>query len=154
MARIALLGGTNFIGVHLFMALMREEHDVVLFNRSITKPPILFPNTIEFIIGDRNIPTDFENLFRRDFDIVFDISGRQLNQVKPIISKYRDRIGHYIFCSSTNVYARPPANPMIETSPRAKAETEIGRSKVLIEDLLLRQHKKDAWPITIVRPSD
>ena len=54
MYKIALLGGSKFIGPHLINALYRDGHDITIFNRNITSPPFTFPDGIHFVRGDRN----------------------------------------------------------------------------------------------------
>ena len=100
MQKIAILGGTHFIGVHLLLALYREGHQITLYNRDLRIPPVPYPTDIELIKGDRNNSEDLKGLFKKDFDVVFDLSGYTLKHVQPITQNYKSSIGHYIFCSS------------------------------------------------------
>ena len=107
MKKIALLGGSRFIGFHLLSALCQHGHDVTVFNRQLSQPPAPFPKGIRFVKGDRNHPQDLEGLFDENFDVVFDISGSKPAHVEPIVRGCRSRIGHYIFLSSGSVYKKP-----------------------------------------------
>jgi len=151
--RIALLGGSRFIGVYLIQALCQQGHKVTIYNRNFTRSPVPYPKGTQLIKGDRNNPEDLRRLFDKDFDVVFDISGYTPKHVEPIALKYRSRIGHYIFCSTPSFYKVPPPSPLNENVPRIFDENTYGGDKALVEDLLLNHHKENQWPITIFRPS-
>ena len=68
MKRIALLGGTRFIGFHLLMSLFSHGHQITIFNRGITQPPIPLPKEVEVIVGNRNSPKDYQKLFCKEFE--------------------------------------------------------------------------------------
>ena len=68
--KIALLGGSHFIGYHLMDTLYNSGHDVTIFNRGITDPPKPFPREVKWINGDRNNPKTFASLFEKEFDVV------------------------------------------------------------------------------------
>ena len=152
MKKIALLGGSRFIGFHLLWALYRQGHEITVFNRSMTKPPAPFPDGVTFIKGDRNHPEDLRRLFCKRFDVVFDINGWRPDQVEPIVRNYRSNIGQYIFLSTTNVYQSSPANPLNEESPRIFTGKTSGGNKALTEELLLKVSRENNFPVTIFRP--
>lgn len=152
MKKVALLGGSRFIGYHSGWALYRHGYEITLFNRGRTVPPGPFPTNMKSVLGDRNRADDLRNLFYKDFDFVIDLSGYTVDHVEPIIRNYRDSIGHYIFCSTSSVYKIPPPCPFHEGSPRTFAAKTYGGDKALVEELLLRQHTEYKWPVTIFRP--
>ena len=80
MKKIALLGGSRFIGFNMLWALSKQGHDITIFNRGLTAPPDPFPEGIKFVKGDRNHPGDLKRLFDKKFDVVFDISGWKQDQ--------------------------------------------------------------------------
>ena len=49
MKNIAILGGTRFVGVHLFKALYKQGYKITLFNRILTPTPFLIPKEIRRI---------------------------------------------------------------------------------------------------------
>jgi len=152
MKKIAILGGSHFIGVHLFLALLQQGHQLTLYNRNISIPPVPYPEGIEIIKGDRNKPEDLKRLFQQKFDVVFDLSGYTPRHVQPIIDNYQENIEHYIFCSTPIAYKIPTPNPYNEEAPRTFEENTYGGDKALVEELLFNQYKKSGWPITIFRP--
>ena len=149
---IALLGGTHFIGYHLLRNLYSRGHKITIFNRGITQPPSSLPKEVEVIIGNRNNPADFQNLFCKEFDVVFDLSGYSQNHILPIVRDYRSSIGHYIFCSTSSVYKTPHFGFLNEESPRDFIKNTYGGEKALAEELLLSECKTQKWPVTIFRP--
>jgi len=152
MKKIALLGGSHFIGVHLLFALYEQGHHITLYNRRLRTPPVPYPKGIELIRGDRNNPEDLKQLFHKEFDVVFDLSGYTLKHVQPIALNYQPSIGHYIFCSTPIVYKIPPPSPYNEQAPRTFDKNTYGGDKALVEELLFSQYKNNQWPITIFRP--
>ena len=153
MKRIALLGGTRFIGYHLLKKLLNLGHQVSIFNRGITQTPIPLPGEVEVIIGNRNNSKDYKKLFYKEFDVVFDLSGYNENHILPIVKNYQSSIGHYIFCSTPLVYKASPSGFVCEESPRDFIRNTYGGEKALAEELLLSECKIQKWPVTIFRPS-
>lgn len=69
--RILILGGTVFLGRHLFNAAHANGHQVTLFNRGQTNPA-LYPD-VEKLRGDRD--GNLHALDGRSWDAVIDTSG-------------------------------------------------------------------------------
>lgn len=152
--RIAILGGTRFIGFHLARALARDHlHQVTLFNRGRTESPEPLPGSVKVVIGDRDEPAQFARLFDQSFDAVCDLSGYSPPHVLPfLVPSIRSRIGHYIFCSTSSVYKVPPPNPHSESAPRTAVSGTYGGEKAAVEDILLGQWDRNRWPVTVLRP--
>ena len=147
---ILILGGTRFIGYLMLSELIKEGHNITIFNRQLRIPPAPLPRATRLIKGDRNCPQDLKYLFNQTYDTIIDISGYTPSHVEPIIRKYSSRIGQYIFISTTSVYKTPPSNPMTEESPRMFLNNTYGGDKALTEDLLI--NCKKVFPVTIFRP--
>ena len=63
-----------------------------------------YPKEIKIIKGDRNNKNYIYELFLNNkFEILFDLSGYNIKQIKPILQSFKDKIGHYIFISTPNV---------------------------------------------------
>ncbi|KAG5044224.1 hypothetical protein JHK87_008139 [Glycine soja] len=95
--KILIMGGTRFIGVFLSRLLVKEGHQVTLFTRG--KAPVTqqlpgesdsdyadFSSKILHLKGDRK---DFDfvksSLSAEGFDVVYDINGREADEVEPIL---------------------------------------------------------------------
>ncbi|MBI3558084.1 MAG: NAD-dependent epimerase/dehydratase family protein [Deltaproteobacteria bacterium] len=156
MTRMAVLGGTRFIGFHLVQRLLRTGFEVTLFNRGRTTPPESFATPgqggrLVAIQGHRENLADLERLFERGFDVVFDVSGYTRAQVTPVLERHRKQIGHYIFCSSSSVYQQPFPSPLLENAPRDFSGGTYGGEKALVEDMLLDSWRQHAFPTTVLR---
>ena len=79
--RILVMGGTRFIGVYLTQQLVREGHEVVLFNRGKKPSPVL---GLKVIKGDRTVAADLNQLAGESFDAIFDNNGRELSDTQPL----------------------------------------------------------------------
>ncbi|XAR49246.1 hypothetical protein NMG60_11032373 [Bertholletia excelsa] len=140
--KILIMGGTRFIGVFLSRLLVKEGHQVTLFTRG--KAPIAqqlpgesdqdfadFSSKILHLKGDRK---DFEfvktSLSTEGFDVVYDINGREADEVAPILDALPN-LEQYIYCSSAGVYLKSDLLPHFETDAvdpksrhKGKLETE------------------------------
>ena len=152
--KIAILGGSRFIGFHLARALAEHgSHQVTLFNRGRTPSPEPLPPSVNVVIGDRDVPAHAARLLDQPFDAICDLSGYSPRHVLPFLTPaHRSRIGHYVFCSTSSVYQVPPPNLYTETAPRTAAAGTYGGDKAAIEDILIAHWHRGRWPVTIVRP--
>ncbi|XP_058190025.1 chloroplast stem-loop binding protein of 41 kDa b, chloroplastic [Rhododendron vialii] len=140
--KILIMGGTRFIGVFLSRLLLKEGHQVTLFTRG--KAPITqqlsgesdieyadFSSKILHLKGDRK-DYDFvkASLSAEGFDVVYDINGREAEEVEPILDAL-PKLEQYIYCSSAGVYLKSDLLPHFETDAvdpksrhKGKLETE------------------------------
>ncbi|BBN68776.1 chloroplast RNA-binding protein [Prunus dulcis] len=140
--KILIMGGTRFIGLFLSRLLVKEGHQVTLFTRG--KAPITqqlpgesdkdytdFASKILHLKGDRK---DYEfvksSLSAEGFDVVYDINGREAEEVVPILEGL-PKLEQYIYCSSAGVYLKSDQLPHFETDTvdpksrhKGKLETE------------------------------
>eukprot|EP00249_Psilotum_nudum_P013883 c24566_g1_i1 orf=292-1542(-) len=123
--KILMLGGTRFIGVYLARLLIKAGHEVTLFTRG--RAPISaqlvgeteddyndYSSNVKHLQGDRQ---DFEALKNEladtEFEIVYDINGREAAEVEPIL-EVLPNLQQYIFCSSAGVYLKSDVLPHFE----------------------------------------
>ncbi|GMN44070.1 hypothetical protein TIFTF001_013261 [Ficus carica] len=140
--KILIMGGTRFIGVFLSRLLVKEGHQVTLFTRG--KAPISqqlpgesdadysdFSSKILHLKGDRK---DFDfvksSLSAEGFDVVYDINGREADEVAPILDALPN-LEQFIYCSSAGVYLKSDLLPHFERDAvdpksrhKGKLETE------------------------------
>ena len=135
--KIFVTGCAGFIGYHLLMNLLSHGHQITIFNRGITQTPIPLPEEVEVIVGNRNCPKDYQKLFCKEFDVVFDLSGYNKSHILPIVRDYQSSIGHYIFCSTSSVYKTSTPGLLDEESPLDFTRNTYGGNKALAEELLL-----------------
>ena len=145
--QVLVMGGTQFNGLALVHELARQGHAVTVLNRGRTEATL--PHGTEGLVADR---TDDDALRRalagRDFDCVFDVSAYRPEDVATMIGLLRGRIGHYVFISSTVIYAASDLLPITEDHPldRSERQNEYGLNKIAGEELLLRAWREDGFP--------
>jgi nucleoside-diphosphate-sugar epimerase len=107
--RILIMGGTRFIGVYLTKALIKQGHEVVLFNRGNHPAPVAGVAQIQ---GDRTQATQLqEKLAGESFDAIFDNNGRELSDTQPLVEIFKDKIQHFVYVSSAGVYLKSDQMP-------------------------------------------
>ena len=149
--RVLVMGGTQFNGLALVWELARAGHDVTILNRGQTEARL--PAGIERLVGDRTDPESIRKaLAGRDFDCVQDVSAYRPEDVRLMTELLRGRVGHYVFASSTVIYAASDLLPITEDHPvdRSDRQNEYGLNKILCEDHLVQQHREHGFPATIV----
>ncbi len=98
--QVLVLGGTGFIGIHQVEYAWARGHDVTLFNRGRTNPH-LFPD-VRKLVGDRD--SDLSALETGEWDVVIDNSATVPRRVRDACRLLSDRVGRYVYTSSSGVY--------------------------------------------------
>ncbi|MFP6621941.1 MAG: NAD-dependent epimerase/dehydratase family protein [Myxococcota bacterium] len=148
--KVLVMGGTQFNGFALVRELVRTGHDVTILNRGKTEAPI--PRSVKRLICDR---TDADamrtTLGGLEFDCIHDVSAYRPEDVQQMVDIFRGRTGHYIFASSTVIYAATNSLPISEGHPvdRSEAQNEYGLNKLLCEDILVREHRENGFPASL-----
>ncbi|HEY9858742.1 MAG TPA: NAD-dependent epimerase/dehydratase family protein, partial [Candidatus Obscuribacterales bacterium] len=102
--RILIMGGTRFIGVYLTRILVKQGHEVVLFNRGNKPAPAAEAQQIH---GDRTDPAQLKDkLAAETFDAIFDNNGRELSDTQPLADLFQDKVQHFVYMSSAGVYLK------------------------------------------------
>lgn len=149
--RILVMGGTQFNGLSLVHELHRSGHTVAVCNRGRSEAEL--PAAVERLVADR---TDHQELATalhgRDWDAVVDMSAYHPPDVEAMIELLDGRCGHYVFASSTVIYAASDTLPITEDHPdeRGPDQNEYGLHKLLCEDLLFAAHAERGFPATTV----
>lgn len=152
--KVLVIGGSQFNGYFLVQELNRLGHEVTVVNRGKTKADL--PKEVECLVADR---TDAEALSavigRREFDCVHDMCAYHPEDTHAIMKILEGNVGHYIFPSSTVIYASTDSTdslPITEDSPeeRGQDQIEYGLHKLLCEDILNEAFKERSFPATTV----
>lgn len=150
--KILVMGGSRFNGFHLVQELVRHGHQVTVFNRGVT--PVKFPPEVRRLYGDRKDHEQLrEVLGQEEFDCIQDVSAYVVDDLRTMVNLFEGRTGHYIFASSTAVYAAADILPITEESPVDLGPTQYdyGRNKILCEQYLLQCWRQRHFPITSAR---
>ncbi len=150
--KVLVMGGTRFNGLSLVHELVKHGHQVTTFNRGVSEA--VLPRSVRRLYGDRNDRTAlFEMMKNEDFDVVQDISGYTIDDVKPLVDAFKGRIGHYIFAGSTVIYADTKVLPIREeTHPvdEGPKQGDYGKNKILVERYLFNEYRQNGFPATVM----
>jgi 2'-hydroxyisoflavone reductase len=112
---ILILGGTGFTGPEQVEYAIARGHKVTLFNRNKTRPGMFKGRVTEELIGDLN--SDTSALAGKKFDVVIDNPTTLPFWVKNAAKYLAGNTKHYIFISTTSVYADESQIGINENSP-------------------------------------
>jgi 2'-hydroxyisoflavone reductase len=159
--KLLILGGTQFVGLHITQSAIARGHEVTLFNRGSKNP---FPN-LETIIGDRDPKigdglTGLEAAVKagRTWDAVIDVNGYVPRIVRASSELLESAVKRYVFISSVSVYAnlsQPSADEnatLIELEDKTTENLEglnYGGLKVLCERVIEELFSSRS---TVIRP--
>lgn len=149
--RVLVMGGTQFNGLALVHELANTGHQVVILNRG--KSEAKLPLGVERVYADRTKPDQMRDALRAvDVDAVIDVTAYRPEEVELMVEVFRGRIEHYVFISSTVIYAASDSFPITENHPveRGPAQQEYGRNKLLCEDILIREWRQNRFPASTV----
>ena len=151
--RTLVLGGTEFISLHLVQSLLARGHEVTVLNRG--RRPERLPAGVATIVGDRKDHAGLRTrLADRRFDGVVDVTYAPTlgEDVVALLDALMGR-PHVVFVSTGRVYDHALPIPYTEDTPRGEYWGDYARHKIAGEDALLERHRRDGWPVTIVRPT-
>lgn len=101
---ILILGGTSFLGPHQIKYALERGHQVWMFNRGKSTPPIyrdMFKQ-VTALYGDRE--NDLKALGEGTWDAVIDNSGQKVSWTAKTAELLKTRVKRYVYTSSTGVY--------------------------------------------------
>jgi len=151
--KILIIGGTGLISTAISRQLIENGHELTLYNRGETSPRL--PDGFRLIKGNRNDFSTFEAqmLDAGTFDCVIDMVCFEPAQAESDIRAFSGRVGQLIFCSTVDVYTKPPATFPVTESHERLALSDYGRNKAKCEDLFMKAHVDGHFPVTILRPA-
>jgi nucleoside-diphosphate-sugar epimerase len=148
--KVLVMGGTQFNGYALVKELARRGHDVTIVNRGRTEATL--PHGVARLLCDRTDDAAMrETLGGLEFDCIHDVSAYRPEDVQRMVEIFRGRCGHYVFASSTVIYAASDRLPIREghAVDRSERQNTYGLNKLLCEDLLIREHRENGFPASI-----
>ena len=150
--KVLVLGGTGNISRAVVSALLRKNHEVVLFNRGLN--PDLPPSGIRVITGDRRNRDHFKQILSgQNFDYVIDMICFNLEDARSDFDVFREKVAHFIHCSTVMTYGPPfPGINLDESSP-LNGHSRYSLDKISADEFFLRKYQDVAFPVTIFKPS-
>jgi nucleoside-diphosphate-sugar epimerase len=148
--RVLVVGGTEFISLHLVRALLRDRHEVVVLNRG--RQPGRVPTGVKTIVADRKEHAALGRALAGErFEGLVDITYAPTTgeDVRALLAALGGRIGHAIFVSTGRVHDHALPIPFDEDTPRTLYWGEYAKNKIEGEDAYLGS----GLPATVVRPT-
>ncbi|WP_411867580.1 NAD-dependent epimerase/dehydratase family protein [Vulcanococcus limneticus] len=121
--KILVMGGTRFVGKPLVARLLAEGHDLTLFTRG--RNPV--PAGVEHLQGDRGSAEGLAALAGRQFDVIVDSSGRNLEDSRAVLERTGAPSHRFVYVSSAGVYADSDLWPLSEDSPTDPKSRHSGK---------------------------
>ena len=152
--RVLVLGGTEFISIHLVRALVRAGHEVAALNRGRRTERL--PAGATTIVCDRKDHAAVRKaLAGVSVDGLVDVTYAPTTgeDVEAVLDALDGRLGHALFVSTCRVYDHAQPIPFDEATPRNLYWGEYAKNKIAGEDALFRRHRERGLPVTIVRPT-
>lgn len=151
--RILIIGGTGTISSAITRQLAASGQDLWLLNRGTRKQEV--PAGVKQIVADISNEEEVMRLLGdMQFDAVCEFIGFVPEQVERDIRLFKGRTRQYVYISSASAYNKPASNHVInEGTTLANPYWEYSRNKIACEELLMREYRENAFPVTIVRPS-
>jgi nucleoside-diphosphate-sugar epimerase len=149
-----VIGGTEFVSLHLVQALVRDGHEVVILNRG--RRPERLPAGIRAIVCDRTDHAALRaKLASERVDALVDIAYAPTTgaDVEAALEALAGRLGHALFVSTGRVHDHSLPIPYSEDTPRSLYWGDYAKNKIAGEDVLMRWHRARRLPVTIVRPT-
>lgn len=151
---VLVVGGTEFVSVHLVRALRRDGHEVVVLNRG--RRPERVPAGVRTIVCDRKDHARLRAVLAGErVDGLVDVTYAPTTaaDVEALLEALDGRAGHVMLVSTGRVYDHALPVPYGEDTPRTLYWGEYAKNKIEAEDVLQRRYRDRGLPVTIVRPT-
>lgn len=131
------------MGKALVSNLKSKGHQLTLFTRGRHT----LPSDVEHLKGDRKNNEDLRCLDNRNFDVIVDSSGRNLDETRLVLSHTGNPNHRFLYVSSAGVYANSDTWPLDEMSPLDPVSRHVGKADT--ENWLINEK----IPFTSFRPT-
>ncbi|SPD74186.1 putative sugar dehydratase [uncultured Desulfobacterium sp.] len=159
MRNVLVIGGSYFAGRVFVETLAKsDQYRIHVFNRGHI--PIGIPGVQE-LLGDREIPDAISRgIPWKRWDVVVDFCAYTPGHITTLLQSIPGTIGHYIFISTTSIYAPTQKTPVSEQSrkvdgpqPELGEFAEYGYQKWLAECTCEGECGQKGVSYTILRPT-
>ncbi len=159
--KVLVTGGSGFIGTRLVEELLKEKHDVKIFDK---RPSVTYPDLVT--LGDVRDKDAMIKAFE-GMDVIYNLAAEHADNVTPkslytdvnvggaenvVAAARANNIKRIVFTSTVAIYGRHQINP--DEGFEAQPTNEYGRTKYEAEKLFVKWAEEDPeHSLTIVRPS-
>lgn len=169
MSKILVTGGAGYIGSHTVLELLKKDYDVVVVDNlinsskeSLKRVEELAEKTISFVEADIRDRKTLSNIFSTEsISAVIHFAGLKAvgESVQKPLEYYQNNvegtltlvevmkefnINKLVFSSSATVYGEANEPPYIETQPLGNPTSPYGKTKAMVEQILIDVSKSDA----------
>ncbi len=148
------IGGTGTISMAITRLLAKNpEWELYLLNRGSRDTEL--PEGVKTIRA--NINDEAEAAAALDgmtFDCVCDFIAFVPGQLERDYRLFSGKTKQFMFISSASAYQKPLGDYKItESTPLVNPYWEYSRNKIACEEYLMKMHRENGFPVTIIRPS-
>ena len=158
--KILLTGGAGYIGSHVLLSILRENHEVCVIDDLSTGNKSLIPEVSQFINCNINDEKTISNLLQeQNFDILMHFAGyikveesvqnptkyfnnNTYNAIKLFETCYKNGLKNIIFSSTAAAYGNPTNNNSISEDELLNPLNPYGQSKIDTENFLLENSNR------------
>lgn len=137
--------------------MLERGEQVTFYHRGTARQNELYPvpAAVQVIHGDRTDYAAFEAQMAEagHFDCVIDMVGYKPEDATSAVRAFQGRTGHFIFCSTVDVYAKPASRYPYTEAEGYGGLNPYSSNKVRCEQLLTAAHHPTNFPLTIIRPA-
>lgn len=147
------IGGTGTISTAISKRLLEQGCELYLLNRGNRND--VLPSGAHSIVADINDEAMVaEKIKDLSFDVVCDFIGFVPEQLERDFRLFNGKTKQFMYISSASAYQKPVANYRItEATPLVNPYWEYSRNKIACEEYLMKMHRENGFPVTIIRPS-
>lgn len=159
MKNVLVIGGSYFAGRVFVETLSKsDQFKIHVFNRGHLPIGI---HGVQQMVGDRDIPeTISRSIPEKHWDVVIDFCAYTPEHITTLLQNIPGALGHYVFISTTSIYAPTQIVPIAEQSPKVNGPqpelgefAEYGYLKWLAECACEKDCRQKGIPFTILRPA-
>ena len=158
--KILLTGGAGYIGSHVLLSILEQEHKVVVIDDLSTGNKNLIPEKIDLINCNINNEEKIGKVLQQQkFDILLHFAGfikveesvqnpkkyfinNTENAIKLFETCYKHDLNNIVFSSTAAAYGNPINNSSIQENSELKPLNPYGESKVKTENYLIQNKHK------------
>jgi nucleoside-diphosphate-sugar epimerase len=157
---ILIIGGTGLISTAITRQLLERGGATIYHYNRGKRAGEAFAAQVLTVQGDRYNRAMFAEQMRDlqanvTFDVVIEMIGYNVADVEDLSKAFARRIGHLIFCSTVDVYSKPPPHYPIreDASQGTPAPWDYAQNKAKCESFLRMAHERGDFPVTYLRPA-
>lgn len=148
--RICIVGGTGNISTSIVSLLVKQGHEVTIFNRGEHR---IAPKGVRLIRGDRQQKEQFETRMQEEkFDVAIDMICFTAEEAQSSLRAFRG-VKQFVMTSTVCTYGIDyDWLPVTEDHP-LRPITDYGRNKVAADAVFMEAYFREGFPVTIIKPS-